>query len=139
MLRYDFEILYKKGKQNVMADALSRKHEDIEGFLCVISLPQFDWVGEANTEWKQDHKTCQIIQQLQENPNALDKFMWKNDLLWYQDRLYLCKSSQLKHKILIELHTSPIGGHSGFSKPYERIKKKNFQESLKNDVKKFVA
>ena len=36
---YDFEILYKKGKQNVMADALSRKHEDIEGFLCAISLP----------------------------------------------------------------------------------------------------
>ena len=25
MLRYNFEIIYKKGKQNVVADALSRK------------------------------------------------------------------------------------------------------------------
>jgi len=25
MLGYDFEIIYKKGKQNVVADALSRK------------------------------------------------------------------------------------------------------------------
>ena len=65
--------------------------------------------------------------------------MWKNDLLWYQDRLYLCKSSQLKHKIHIELHTSPIGGHSGFLKTYERIKKDIFWEGLKNDVKTFVA
>ena len=59
-------------------------------------------------------------------PHALDKFMWKNDLLRYQDRLYLCKSSQLKHKILVELQTSPIGGHSRFLKTYERIKKDFF-------------
>ena len=87
MLGYDFEILYKKGKQNVVADALSRKLEYIEGILCAISLPQSDWVEEEKIEWKQDHKTCYIVQQLQEDPNALDKFMWKNDLLWYQDRL----------------------------------------------------
>jgi len=29
ILGYDFEIVYKKGKQNVMADALSRKDEDV--------------------------------------------------------------------------------------------------------------
>jgi hypothetical protein len=28
MLGYDFEIIYKKGKQNMVADALSRKEED---------------------------------------------------------------------------------------------------------------
>ena len=39
MLGYEFEIIYKKGKQNVVVGALLRKHEYIEGFLCVISLP----------------------------------------------------------------------------------------------------
>jgi len=33
MLGYDFEIIYKKGKQNVVADALWRKDEDVEAFL----------------------------------------------------------------------------------------------------------
>eukprot|EP00253_Pinus_taeda_P032134 PITA_32134 len=30
MLGYEFEIIYKKGKQNVVADALSRKDEDVK-------------------------------------------------------------------------------------------------------------
>jgi hypothetical protein len=96
MLGYDFEIIYKKGKQNIVVDALSRKEEDTNGLLCAISIPQSDWVEEARIEWKQDEKICKIIQQLQEDPDAVEKFTWKNDLLWYQDHLYLCKNSQLK-------------------------------------------
>jgi hypothetical protein len=30
MLSYDFEIIYEKGKQNIVVDALSRKDEYIE-------------------------------------------------------------------------------------------------------------
>ena len=47
MLGYDFKIIYKKGKQNVVADALSRKDEDVEAFLCAISNIQPDWINEA--------------------------------------------------------------------------------------------
>ena len=38
MLGYHFEIIYKKWKENVVADALSRKDEDVEALLCAISL-----------------------------------------------------------------------------------------------------
>jgi hypothetical protein len=44
MLGYDFEIIYKKWKQNVVADALSRKDEYVEAFLCAISVIQHDWI-----------------------------------------------------------------------------------------------
>ena len=50
MLGYDFEIVYKKGKKNVVADALSRKDEDLEALLCTISINQTDWINEAREE-----------------------------------------------------------------------------------------
>jgi hypothetical protein len=46
--------VYKKGKQNVVADALSRKDEDVEAFLCAISIIQLDWIIEARDEWKNE-------------------------------------------------------------------------------------
>jgi hypothetical protein len=46
MLVCDFEITYKKGKQNIMVDALSRKEEYTEGLLCDISISKSDWVEE---------------------------------------------------------------------------------------------
>jgi hypothetical protein len=68
MLGYDFEIIYKKGKHNIVVDALSRKEEETKGSLCVISIPQSDWVEEARIEWKKYQEVCKIIQQLQEDP-----------------------------------------------------------------------
>ena len=44
---FDFEIIYKKGKKNVVADALLRKDEDVEALLCAISIIQPDWITEA--------------------------------------------------------------------------------------------
>jgi hypothetical protein len=77
-------------------------------------------------------KKCGIlIQRLQQDSSASDTFTWKNDSLWYKDRLYLCKKSQLKQKVLLELHNSPVGGHSGFLKTYHRVKKDFFGMALK--------
>jgi hypothetical protein len=103
ILGYDFEIVYKKGKQNVVADALSRKDEDVGAFLCAISIIQFDWIIEARDEWKNGEKVWTLIQRLQHDSNASDTFTWKNDSLWYKDQLYLCNNSQLKQKVLLEL------------------------------------
>jgi len=126
MLGYDFEIIYKKGKQNVVADALSRKDEDVEALLCTISIIQPYWINEAREEWKNDKEVGELIRKLQQYSSTSDTFSWKNDSLWYKDCLYLCKNSQLKQNILMELHTSPLGGHSRFLKTYHRVKKDFF-------------
>lgn len=59
--------------------------------------------------------------------------------MWYKDCLYLYKNSQLKQKVLLELHTSPLGGHSRFLKNDQRVKKDFFGDGLKYDIQKFVA
>jgi len=80
-----------------------------------------------------------LIRKLQQDSSTSDTFSWQNDSLWYKDRLYLCNNSQLKQNILMELHTSPLGGHSGFLKTYHKVKKEFFWDGLKSNIQKFVA
>jgi hypothetical protein len=61
MLGYDFEIIYKKGKKHFVVDALLRKDEYVEAFLCVILIIQYDWITEARDEWKNDEKVWTLI------------------------------------------------------------------------------
>ena len=95
ILGYDFEIIYKKGKKNVVEDALSREDEDVEAFLCAILIIQPYWIIEARDEWNNEENMWNLIQRLQQDSSASDTFTWKNDSLWYKDHLYLCKNSQL--------------------------------------------
>ena len=74
MLGYDFEIIYKKGKLNVVADALSRKDDDVEASVCAISIVQIDWITEAREEWKNDKEVWTLIQKLQQDPSTSDTF-----------------------------------------------------------------
>ena len=123
----------------MVEDALSRKDEDVEALLCDLSIIQPDWIIEAREEWKNDPSVWKLIQQLQKDPSVSNTFVQNNDSLWYKDHLYICKESQLKKKVLMELHTSPIGGHSTFLKTYHRVKKEFFWEGIKIDVQRFVA
>ena len=92
----------------------------METFLCAISIIQPDWITEARDEWKKDKDVWILIQKLQQDPSTSDTFIWKNGSLWYKYHLYICRNSKLKQNIILELHTSPLGGHLGFLKTYHR-------------------
>lgn len=64
ILGYDFEIIYKKGKQNFVANALSRKDEDVQELFCAISIIQPDWINKARDEWKKDKEVWPLIRKL---------------------------------------------------------------------------
>ena len=98
----------------------------MEEFLCAISIIQLDWIIEARDEWKNDKEVWAHFQKLQQYPSTYDTYIYKNDSLCYKYRLYLCKNSQLKQKIILEFHTSPLGGHSIFLKTNHRVKDEFF-------------
>jgi hypothetical protein len=63
MLGYDYEIIYKKGKDNIVLDALSRQHEEDDS-LFSLSLLVPDWIEEVSQEWLTHQTTSKLIQRL---------------------------------------------------------------------------
>jgi hypothetical protein len=131
-------LFYKKGKENVVVDALSRKYEE-EGSLFSLSFIVVDWLQVVRQEWLQDPKISSLIQKLQQDPQAAPGYSWHNEEFLYKGRLYLSKQSTLKSKVLSEFHASPTTGHSGFTKTYERVKRSFFWDGMKQDIHTFVV
>ena len=84
MLGYDYEIIYKKGCDNVVVNALSRQFED-ESTLLSISLPIPNWIEEAHKEWFSHPSLSQIINNLREDPNSSIEYNWKDEIFRYKD------------------------------------------------------
>ena len=87
MLGYDFEIIYKKGKKNVVMDALSRKDGDMEALFCAISTIRQDWINEAREQWKNDDEVWALIQKLQQYSSTSDTFSCQNNSFTVQRSL----------------------------------------------------
>ena len=87
---YNYEIIYKKGKYNVVVDTLSRKYED-EGSLFSLSFIVPDWLQAIHREWLHDPKSLHLIQQLQGNSPVSPRYSWLNDEIRFKGSLYLSK------------------------------------------------
>jgi hypothetical protein len=72
---YEYQIIYKKGKDNVMVNALSQKYED-EGYLFYLSFIVPDYLQAVHQEWLQDPKSSHLIQQLQNKALAPLGYSW---------------------------------------------------------------
>ena len=53
------DILHKKGKDNVVADALLRKYEEVQVYAISMVIPEF--LDEIRTEYAKNTKVCSII------------------------------------------------------------------------------
>ena len=118
---YDYEIIYKKNKDNVVADVLSQKYEE-EGSIFSLSFIVPDWLQVVRQEWLHDPKSSHLIQKLQSISLVSPVYSWLHDEIQYKGHLYLSKQSQIKSTMLFELHSTPIVGHSGFTKTYDMVK-----------------
>jgi hypothetical protein len=75
MLGYDYEIIYKKGKENVVVDALSRKYEE-EGSLFSLSFLVPNWIAGGTSRMVNRCQDMHMIHQLQVNPHAHPSYTW---------------------------------------------------------------
>ncbi|OIV89032.1 hypothetical protein TanjilG_01655 [Lupinus angustifolius] len=116
LIGMDFEIQFKPGKENQVADALSRR--EMYAAISLVSLPEKeDWTREVTL----DPKWKQLVQDLIVSPSSHEGYEFRGGLLLYKGRLVLARDSNRISTLSKECHTSPMGGHSGFFRTYKRL------------------
>jgi hypothetical protein len=137
LLGFDFEIVYKPGKSNKGADALSRIHEGGELNVTASSL-QWKDAEILKEEFAKDEYLQKIVLSLQQDPNSKPGFEFKHGVLLYDGRLVISNTSVLIPTLLQEFHSSPSGGHSGFYRTYRRVAANVYWVGMKNTIQQFV-
>jgi len=99
MLGYDYEIIYKKGCENMVANDLSHRFEE-DNTLLAISLPIPDYIEEARKEWFSHPSLSQLINNLLADPNSIVGYSLKDEILHYMDKIVISSTSTLKTHIL---------------------------------------
>lgn len=104
----------------MVADSLSRLPEIKTREESTQSLEITNWARILANEGKSDPWICDMITKVQEG-NFDPNYMVKNDILYFQGRFCVGPSSDLRFRLLEELHASTVGGHSGFYCTLRRV------------------
>ena len=127
MSEYDFEIQHIKGKENKVADALSRNAK--LNFTAAISIYSSDLNEQLKEGVKQDENYQKLQITAKEKPTeSLIKGYSLNEkeFLLFKDKLYVPNVPKVKLLILDEIHKTPSFRSSRRSKDYNYVKKRIF-------------
>lgn len=137
LMGLSYEILYKKGKDIVVADALSRASHDEVLQLIVSSISSELWDSLLKS-YEHDSTLQGLKLQVLSNPSLHPHFSVLDNLLYRKQKLVIPNDGQVRLVILQWLHSSHQGGHSGIRTSIARIKSMFYWKGLVKDVTKFI-
>lgn len=122
LLGLHYRVVYRKGLSNAAADALSHKYEDSTNQCLALSECTPVWLADVVHGYFQDEQSKQLLTELSLNPHAKEHYTLSQGVLRFKGRIWVGNNSQMQHQLITALHSSPVGGHSGFPVTYQRIK-----------------
>jgi hypothetical protein len=131
LLGYSYEIVYKPGAQNRVADALSRVH------CMMITVPHPDFIMKFKEQLVVDDEFQQWLHTIQQ-PANFPHYEIIDGLVFFKGKLFIPAQSSFKQVLLDEFHASPLGGHSGIHRTFGRLQENVFWHGMRKDVTEFV-
>jgi hypothetical protein len=130
-------ILYEFGKENVVADALSRIHISALSSLSSNSIRKSVVTGYRKDPFKS------LIKEMEGKKGAFTRYTVENKLLYYRTDEYepwrLCiPDIPYRNTIIHENHDLPIAGHPGFVQTYSKIARSYYWPGMSKDIRKHV-
>lgn len=138
LLGLQYRIAYRKGADNRVADALSRRQHNNNVSLSVISICKPDWLEDIKASYQSNPAAQSWITKLRIAPDPHGHFSLDNDLLYFRGRTWLGGTPTLQEQIMIAFHASTVGGHSGFPVTFSRIRPLFAWPKMNTMIRQFV-
>ncbi|KAJ0828513.1 putative nucleotidyltransferase, Ribonuclease H [Helianthus annuus] len=135
LLGYDFEIHFKPGKENTVADALSRVQIPPMMALSHVTAP---WLSEIKLYYKEHPSGIELIDRVTSDPTAFPHHLYKDGLVYVRGKILVPPIGSIRENLLQEFHSSLVGGHSGSTATFKRLSASFSWLGLKKDVITFV-
>jgi hypothetical protein len=137
LMGLQYKIVYKKGSDNRVADALSRRpHPDLASF--AISRAQPAWLLTIWDVYQQDATARELLQRLAICTEPDQAFTLRGGVIRKKNRIWLPANTQLQEQIIAAFHASPLGGHSGIPVTLSRLKQLFSWQGMVRSVHDFV-
>ena len=134
LMGLQFKIKYRKGKENMAADALSR----VAHMMAVQSVVQPQWIQEVLNSYTTDPHAQQLLTQLALSSPDSNGYSLHKGLIKLHDLIWIGNNSALQTKLIAACHSSAIGGHSGVTATYHRLRRHFVWKGMRNDVDSYI-
>ncbi|WVZ52822.1 hypothetical protein U9M48_003843 [Paspalum notatum var. saurae] len=131
-----FKIVYNKGKNNVAADALSRIAHLMT--MQAVSEVQPAWLQEVVNSYTTDTLAQKLLTRLAISSSDASGYTLEQGIIKKQGRIWIGHNSALQTRIIVALHASAMGGHSGVNATYQRLKQYFSWHGMKVSVEDYV-
>ena len=134
---YGYEISYKKGRENVTVDVLSRIHSSELMTMAILAI-SFNLMSQIQLSWEVDQELMSLITQLQEGIVKDSPYTWSQGQLTRKGRVVVSKNIQLQLKIIGLFHKDCMRGHFRGTTTLKRLTTVFFWKGTQKQVRQFI-
>ncbi len=128
---FNVDIQHKPEKENVMPDALNRKHQ-----LKVVYVGETKLEKEVRLTSHHDEFAKEVRQNIQNGVKS--HFHLQNGLLWYKQNQFYVPEGKMRDAILKECHDGPFASNGGAKHTTTFFKRSYYWPNLKDNAKEYV-